>query len=422
MHPPDVVALYDNCTFDALPHDQEDPYALYTSGLTAGCLNDRECWKGYYAAVTAMDRAIGQVLAELDTLGLAEETLVVFASDHGFSLTHHGTVGKGNSRYPLNLWDTNLKVPLIFRQPGRVPAGVVRREPVTAVDFGPTVLQLAAGLAFDERTNVAGASYARLVVPDAGDAASWVPATDASPPMAVGASPGLRAAGSPDDGIGFFEYGGTRGTRYAGHKYVERHEGFDELFDLTADPTEVQNLVPSAWGTGMPPYPGSLGGKNNISARLPPVASAAERLRRSRAASAAADPAAPTPSAVREEMRQTLRQFFAFFVDPSVTGWSRAVTGRGQLHMVSYAAQANLTSRDGGDAAVQWALGILQPGWSKQDMEESGPAAQRRDEATLRAADADARLADALRSGSGVSAARRAAVAARAEWATRFDF
>ena len=48
---------------------------------------------GYYAAVTAMDAGIGRLLEKLQELGLAEDTLVVFTSDNGFSCGHHGFLG-----------------------------------------------------------------------------------------------------------------------------------------------------------------------------------------------------------------------------------------------------------------------------------------------------------------------------------------
>jgi hypothetical protein len=380
MHPADIVALYDDCPFASLPHENEDPYAFDTSGLSASCLEDKECWKGYYAAVTAMDKAIGTVLDELDTLGLTNDTLVVFSSDHGFSLTHHGIVGKGNSRWPLNLWDTNLKVPLVFRQPGRIAAGVVRREVVTAIDFAPTLLELAAGAAFSEKTNVAGASYASMLLSEnevrslekrthheeGFTVARGSEAGSVSPPMSLKVDPGARIIGSATDIASFSEYGSSRGAKFNGYKYIERLEGYDELYDLTLDPNETANLIPSLWGTGMPPYPGTNGGKNQLSLKT----------RRGRLVAPSAGERAVADAATTALMRQSMRQWFAFFVDPSVSGWTKPVTGRGQRHLVSYATMANLTAPSSASpeeqaASAQWALRMLQPAWEKQNLEES---------------------------------------------------
>lgn len=326
-----------------------------------------------------MDSAIGSVLDELDTLGLANDTLVVFGSDHGFSLTHHGIVGKGNSRWPLNLWDTNLKVPLIFRQPGRIAAGVVRREQVTAIDFAPTLLELVAGTAFAEKTNVAGASYASLLITDEEasrlerrrhhapgfTAARGRDAATISPPLSVRVDKDALILGSPTDIASFSEYGSTRGAKFNGFKYIERLEGFDELYDLTLDPNETTNLIPSLWGTRMPPYPGTNGGKNQLSVNT----------RRGRAVTGKASSAADT-EATRILMRQSMRQWFAFFVDPTVTGWTKPVTGRGQRHLVTFATMANLTAPSSATpeeqaASAQWSLRMLQPAWENQNLEES---------------------------------------------------
>jgi choline-sulfatase len=81
----------------------------YTDNGFAACFSGsgrRECLKGYFAAVTAMDRAIGRVIAELESQRVLDSTLVVFSSDHGFNTGHHGLWGKGNGAWPLNMVET----------------------------------------------------------------------------------------------------------------------------------------------------------------------------------------------------------------------------------------------------------------------------------------------------------------------------
>lgn len=68
--------------------------------------------------VSLMDRYIGRILDKLDELGLTEDTLVVFTSDHGNFYGHHGIVAKGAFHY-----EDLIRVPFIVRPPGRVPAG-----------------------------------------------------------------------------------------------------------------------------------------------------------------------------------------------------------------------------------------------------------------------------------------------------------
>ncbi len=98
-HPRDIVDSYDDCPFDTCPQEPIHEWAR-GHGLSEGCLGNREMLKGYFAAVTAMDADVVRLLDRLQTLGLRERTLVVFASDNGFSCGHHGFWGKGNGTFP----------------------------------------------------------------------------------------------------------------------------------------------------------------------------------------------------------------------------------------------------------------------------------------------------------------------------------
>ena len=88
----------------------------------------------YYALVTSLDDQMERLLDALDEQGIAEETLVVFTSDHGEMLGSHGRQRKN---YPH---EESVHVPLIARQPGTVPAGERVEELVSFVDLMPTVL------------------------------------------------------------------------------------------------------------------------------------------------------------------------------------------------------------------------------------------------------------------------------------------
>ena len=90
----------------------------------------------YYAMVTQLDANVGRFLRALDQLGLSEETVVIFTSDHG---DMQGSHGKTNKDLP---WEESSRIPLIVRAPGGA-AGVRRNELVSAVDFYPTCLDLA---------------------------------------------------------------------------------------------------------------------------------------------------------------------------------------------------------------------------------------------------------------------------------------
>lgn len=92
----------------------------------------------YYGMISLMDKQIGQILDKLEALGLAENTLVVFASDHGHFYGHHGLIAKGPFHY-----EDMLRVPLIARLPGAIPAGEMSNSLQSLVDFAPTFLGVA---------------------------------------------------------------------------------------------------------------------------------------------------------------------------------------------------------------------------------------------------------------------------------------
>jgi arylsulfatase A-like enzyme len=81
------------------------------------------------------DRQVGRLFDYLDTFGLRERVLVILHADHGQSLGENDYVGHG-----LNLYQATLRIPLIMRWPGRIPAGVRVRGWVENVDIFPTVL------------------------------------------------------------------------------------------------------------------------------------------------------------------------------------------------------------------------------------------------------------------------------------------
>jgi arylsulfatase A-like enzyme len=90
----------------------------------------------YYAATTATDDQIARVLKTLDTLGLAENTIVVFASDNGLAVGQHGLMGK------QNLYDHSARIPLILRGPG-IPKGKRSEALCQLFDLYPTLAAMA---------------------------------------------------------------------------------------------------------------------------------------------------------------------------------------------------------------------------------------------------------------------------------------
>jgi len=91
----------------------------------------------YYAMVSLMDKYIGVVLDKLDEVGLADNTLVLFSTDHGHLFGQHGLVAKGAFHY-----EDLIKVPFIVRWPGKVAAGQQSDALQSLVDLSPSFLSM----------------------------------------------------------------------------------------------------------------------------------------------------------------------------------------------------------------------------------------------------------------------------------------
>lgn len=93
----------------------------------------------YYGMISFMDEEIGKILEQLDELGIADNTLIVFSTDHGHFLGQHGLNAKGAFHY-----EDLVRVPFLVRYPGHVPAGRVSEALQSTVDLTPTFLAAAA--------------------------------------------------------------------------------------------------------------------------------------------------------------------------------------------------------------------------------------------------------------------------------------
>ena len=91
-----------------------------------------------YGMMTMLDDAIGRILDKLDELGIADDTLVCFTSDHGDFWGQHGLVAKAIHHY-----EDLIRVPLVVRRPGVVPAGVVSESLQSTIDLPQTFLSMA---------------------------------------------------------------------------------------------------------------------------------------------------------------------------------------------------------------------------------------------------------------------------------------
>jgi arylsulfatase A-like enzyme len=113
----------------------------------------------YLASIRGVDRNLGKILSLLDELHLAENTVVIFTSDHGYNMGHNGIWHKGNGKwatlheppatdtiaqgYRPNLYDNSIRVPAMVRWPGIIKAGTVVQETTSSLDWYPTICAMA---------------------------------------------------------------------------------------------------------------------------------------------------------------------------------------------------------------------------------------------------------------------------------------
>lgn len=217
-HPKAFTDLYADCVFESCP--EEPPHPWFIGGkaeVERGRSERRDSLIGYFAAVSAMDAAIGRVLDTVDQQGLTQSTLVIFVSDNGMNCGHHGIWGKGNGTMPQNMYDTSVKVPCIIAQPGRIPASGVNDNLLSGYDIFPTLVDYL-GLPFQPTRPQPGHSF-------------------------NGVLKGTPGAGS-EQVVVYDEYGPVRMVRTHDWKYVHRYpDGPHELFDLNNDPGERSNRV-----------------------------------------------------------------------------------------------------------------------------------------------------------------------------------
>ncbi len=216
-HPHDIYDDYhENCAFDSIPREPMHPWQINSAPYGTDEESRRSILSGYFAAVTAMDRNVGRVVDWLEARGLRENTLIFFTSDNGMNMGHHGLYGKGNASFPLNMYDTSVKVPALLSRPGHVPEGQVCEDLLSHYDFMPTLLDYL-GLENADAGSLPGRSFAPLLRGDGMDGRDQVVVYD--------------------------EYGPVRMIRTREWKYVHRYPyGPHELYDLVNDPDETANL------------------------------------------------------------------------------------------------------------------------------------------------------------------------------------
>jgi choline-sulfatase len=219
-HPEDIWALYNDCPFESTPNIDLHPDLIhFFEQNDYDQARRKEFLQGYFSAITAMDLSIGKLLDKLDETGARENTIIIFTSDNGMNMGHHGIWGKGNGTFPLNMYDSSVKVPFIISWPGHIKPGIEADGLYSHYDIFPTLLDYL-GIDNPDKKRLPGSSFAGL----------------------------LNGAGETgrESVIIYDEYGPVRMIRTRDWKYIHRYPyGPHELYDLNNDPDETENLITS---------------------------------------------------------------------------------------------------------------------------------------------------------------------------------
>ncbi len=185
--------------------------------------NDLETLRNYFSEMTMVDDGVKRVLAALRDLGIYDDTIIVYTTDHGFSLGHHGIWGHSQATLPAHAHRESFSIPLIVRHGDRLAKGS-SSELVSQIDILPSLLDLAALPMSEFPATSTGRSFAGVLT---------------------------EAPYEPREAV-FLEQEETRAIRTSKWLFKHRFPGApqqpfpDELYDLDADPREKHDLCGDA--------------------------------------------------------------------------------------------------------------------------------------------------------------------------------
>jgi arylsulfatase A-like enzyme len=203
------------------PYVPPEPFAsLHPSGSADDALAQKI--RAYDGEISFSDREIGKLLQVLEESDLERDTLVVVTADHG-----EGLMQRGHMHHGVHIYEEAVRVPLLFRWPGKIEAGRTLGEPVELIDLMPTILELVGvepGDAFHGRSLAGALAGGESLDPQR--------------------SVFLHRRHYEPRRIGDIAVAGEKfGIRVGPWKYiVGEEEGTRELFNLQEDPGELVNV------------------------------------------------------------------------------------------------------------------------------------------------------------------------------------
>ena len=238
--PKEFFEMYplDDIVMPEVPSDEMDDIPLFGKAMAYGTIRGgdhrnvldvgpnywREMVRAYLACVTFVDAQAGKVLHALEESPYADNTIIVFWSDHGQHL------GEKRHWRKMALWEESTRVPLAIRLPNSVNAGRSSHQPVSLLDVYPTLVELV------KLPNVKGLEGTSLV-PQLED------------PAARRSAPAVTTW-----------YYNNHSVRDLNFRYIRYRDGTEELYDHRSDPNEHRNLASD---------PGYSAVKQRLSAHVP---------------------------------------------------------------------------------------------------------------------------------------------------------
>ncbi|QDT39640.1 sulfatase family protein [Stratiformator vulcanicus] len=229
--PPSSNDLYTDVTFPEPELSDPEIFEAHPEFLKESMNRDRYFWRwdtpekfqknmrGYFRMLSGMDHAIGRMLDELETLGMDDNTVVIFLGDNGYYMGSRGFAGKWSH------YEQSLSVPLVIRD-ARQPddaKGKVASQIALNIDIAPTIVDLA-GLPIPERYQ--GMSLAPII--KNADLSEWRHEFFCEHLM---------------DNKRIPKWAGVRDGRYKYARYFEQDPPYEFLHDLKDDPDELVNLA-----------------------------------------------------------------------------------------------------------------------------------------------------------------------------------
>lgn len=230
--------IYDDAEMSSIPREGLDTKVLDRFGLRVtesggqvreqfkGPLllpNNVESLRNYFSQVSLIDHGVGRVENALQELGLRENTIVIYTSDHGFSLGHNGIWGHGMATWPATTHRPSFNIPLILSGGPVTQSNKICDAMISQIDLFPTLLSLAG-----------------------------IEAKPSLPSAAHDFSGYLQGASQQWGNAVFMEQEETRAVRTKDWLYMKRFDGApshplgDAFYDLRSHPYEKTNLIGDA--------------------------------------------------------------------------------------------------------------------------------------------------------------------------------